>query len=58
MKKTKIIRSDEEHASAVARLEALMMDDPEPESPEGVELSLLSLVIEEYEQRRWPIDLQ
>lgn len=56
MEKIRIIKSDEEHASAIARLEALMMDDPEPESVAGEELSLLSLIIEEYEGRRWPID--
>ena len=55
MKKIRIIKSDDEHASAIARLDELMKEDPEPESPEGEELKLLSRVIQEYEDRRWPI---
>ena len=52
----RLIRDDGEHREAIARLDALMTLDPDPDTPENEELRLLALVINDYEQDRWPID--
>ena len=51
--KPKVIRTDEEHAAALARMSTLM--DAAPDSPEEEELELLSTLIERYEQEHYPI---
>ena len=51
--KPKVIKTDEEHAAALEYLDRLM--DAEPGTPEGDELELWALLIEEYEKKRWPI---
>jgi len=53
----RIIHTDEEHAAALLDLDRLLELDPELGSPEADELQLLALVIEIYEQRRWPVEL-
>ena len=47
----KRIKTAEGHASALTRLEDIMIADPEPGSPGAVELDLLAFQIEEYENR-------
>lgn len=54
----KPIRTEADHAAALARIETLLtMVEPEAErdSPEGDELELLSIVIHDYECQRWPL---
>ena len=46
----KVIRNDEEHRVAMARLDELMILDPAPETPEDEELRLLALVLDDYEK--------
>jgi HTH-type transcriptional regulator/antitoxin HigA len=53
----RIIHTDEEHAAALLDLDRLLELDPARGSPEADELQLLALVIEIYEQRRWPVEL-
>ena len=53
----RLIHDDAEHAAALAELDRMLDLDPRPGSPEADELQLLALVIEIYEQRRWPIAL-
>ena len=53
----RIIHTDEDHDAALLDLDRLLELDPEPGSPEAVELQLLALVIEIYEQRRWSVEL-
>lgn len=52
--KTKVIKSKHEYAAALARAEKLM--DAAPNSPQGDDLELLSVLIEDYEQKHFPID--
>lgn len=52
--KPKIIQTSDEHAKALQHVEALM--DAEPGSPEEQELDLWALLIECYEQERFPIE--
>lgn len=53
----KIIKNEQDHAQALARLDALMDLDPAEGSPESDELDVLALLIERYEQEHFPMDL-
>jgi len=53
--KAKVIKTDEEHAAALAHLRTLMA--AAPGSPEEEELELFAVLIEQYERERWPIEL-
>jgi HTH-type transcriptional regulator/antitoxin HigA len=53
----KVIKSDAEHAAALARLDELMAADPAPGTRESDELELLSLLVERYEEERFPLGL-
>ncbi len=52
--KAKIIRTQSEYAAALARIEKLM--SAEPNTPQGDELELLSLLVHDYEEKVFPID--
>lgn len=53
--KTKILKTEEEYNEACERVYFLMnsFDDAEPNSPQGEEMELLSLLIEKYEQENY-----
>ena len=53
--KYKVIKTDHEYNQALKRLEVIF--DAEPETEEGDELDLLSLLIDNYEKIHYPIDL-
>src|SRR3989339_1174398 len=48
-----VIKTDEEYENTLARIEAIM--DAKPNTPEGDELELLSLLVEKYEQEKYPL---
>jgi HTH-type transcriptional regulator / antitoxin HigA len=50
----KIIKSNEDHADAMARMSILMSLDPKPGSKDENELALLALVIEDFERQTVP----
>ena len=50
---TTIIKTDEGYTDALARIEQMM--DAEPNTPEGDELELLSLLVEKYEKEKYPL---
>ena len=52
----KIIKTDQEHEQALARLMNLMDKDPATGSYEADELDVLAILIERYEQEQFPID--
>lgn len=52
----KVIRDEHSHASALARVEELAAFDPNPTSPEGEELEVLSILIEDYERREHRVE--
>jgi HTH-type transcriptional regulator / antitoxin HigA len=52
--KIRPIRTDEDHADALRRIDRLM--DTELGSPEGDELDVLVTLVEAYEDRHFPID--
>ena len=53
--RAKVIKSAEEHQLALARVEEIFM--AKPGTPDGDELELLLLLIETYEDEKFPIDL-
>ena len=53
----KIIPTETDDATALARIEVLMDNDPEPDSDEGEELELLCLIVGHYEEVNYPMDL-
>jgi HTH-type transcriptional regulator/antitoxin HigA len=52
--KAKVIKTKAEHEAALARIEKLM--DAAPNTPQGDELELLSLLVHDYEEKQFPID--
>ena len=55
--KTKILKTEEEYNEACERVYLLVHSTEsaiEPNSPEGEEMELLSLLIEKYEQENYP----
>lgn len=55
MKPHKLLKTAEEHAAALERLDALMRLDPQPGSAEEDELELLGLLIDTYEKHHFPM---
>ena len=55
--KPKIIRTEPDYEAALARIDVLMDGDPEPASAAGEELELLSLLVENYEKEKYPMEL-
>jgi len=53
--KAKILKTEEDYKTALARVESLM--DAKLDSTEEEELELWSLLVERYEQEHFPIDL-
>jgi HTH-type transcriptional regulator/antitoxin HigA len=47
----KVIRDDKSYAAALARIGELAALDPSPDSVEGEELEVLSILVEDYERR-------
>lgn len=54
--KISVIKSDGQYKSALDRLEVLVGMDPAADSSEGSELELLSLLVEDYENKKFPIE--
>ena len=55
MMKPGVIRTEAEYERTLARIDALM--DAEPGTPEMDELEVLSLMVEHYEDERYPMDM-
>lgn len=53
--KAKVIKTRKEHETALARVYELMEKDPKRGSPELDELELLTLVVEDYENKHFPV---
>lgn len=57
--KTKILKTEQEYNEACERIYMLINSKEnaiEPDSPEGEEIELLSLLVEKYEQEYYPIE--
>lgn len=57
--RTKILKTEQEYNAACERIYTLINSTDkaiEPDSPEGEEIELLSLLVEKYEQEHYPIE--
>lgn len=52
----RVIKTDSEHRTYLSEVERLVHLDPPADSPNGERLELLALLVERYEQRRFPFD--
>lgn len=53
---TRPLRSEADYEAAVDEIERYFDRPPKPGSPDADRFDLLSLVVEDYERERWPID--
>lgn len=56
MNHIKLIKTQQDHEQALARLMALMDMDPAPGSSENDEIDVLAVLIEKYEKETFPLD--
>lgn len=54
MNKIKVIKTEKDYEEALKLVEELMSHDPDPDSTEGEQLSLLSTLIQDYEAKTFP----
>ena len=57
MDKIKVIKTEQDYQEALKLLEELIGRDPDPESAEGEQLSLLSTLIHDYESKAFSVTL-
>jgi HTH-type transcriptional regulator / antitoxin HigA len=50
------IRTEIEYDQALEEIERYFEDEPRPGTPEADRFDLLTLVVEDYERKRWPIE--
>lgn len=55
--KARIIKTEADYEEALARIDVLMDTDPDVETDEGKELELLVMLVEQYEDIHYPMDL-
>lgn len=53
---TKVIRSDEQHQAYLVDIQELIAENPEPGSAAAERLELLTVLIEAYENQKYPIE--
>ncbi|WP_162927009.1 hypothetical protein [Flavobacterium psychrotrophum] len=51
----RLIRTEEQHEDALARIHELMQLDLQPDSEESDEMEILSMLVEKYEDKNYPI---
>lgn len=54
--KAAVVKTEQQYREYMSRIRELVLLDPAPESPEGQELELLSVLVEAYERKEFPID--
>lgn len=54
MDKIKVIKTEQDYEEALKLVERLMSRDPDPDSAEGEQLTLLTALIQDYEARLFP----
>jgi len=57
MDKIKVIKTEQDYEEALKFVEGLMSRDPDPDSAEGEQLSLLTALIQDYEAKQFPESL-
>lgn len=54
---TKVIKTDSDYETALAAIDRLLKNDPEPETEDANQLDVLTILVEEYERRATDIGL-
>jgi len=54
---TRPIRTAADYKAALNEVSRLMESDPDPGTPDGARLDILSTLIQDYESKHFPIDL-
>lgn len=54
--KPRVIKTDADYRQALAEVERLVAFDPEPDTPDGDALELISTLVADYETRHFPLD--
>jgi HTH-type transcriptional regulator/antitoxin HigA len=54
--KAAVVKTEQQYREYMARIEELVMLDPAADSPQGEELELLSVLVEAYERKAFPIE--
>jgi HTH-type transcriptional regulator/antitoxin HigA len=54
---TKVIKSKADYETALASIDRLIALDPEPGSPEADELDVLTVLVKDYENRQFPVQV-
>ncbi len=52
----RVLRTEDEFRAAVAEIDRLLDTRPDTDSPDEDRLELLSVLVEDYEKRHYPID--
>lgn len=55
--KPRIIKTQADYESALSRIDALMESDPAPDTDAGAELELLVMLVEQYEEKHYPMEM-
>ncbi|MBN3757419.1 transcriptional regulator [Paraburkholderia sp. Tr-20389] len=50
------LRTEEDYKTALAAVSTLVDTDPAPDTPEGDELEILSMLVEHYENEHFPLE--
>jgi HTH-type transcriptional regulator/antitoxin HigA len=53
----KVIHTEADYEAALQHIDVLMDGDPDPASPRGQELELFSMLVERYEDQKYPMEL-
>lgn len=53
----KIIKTKDDYAAALASIDRLITLDPEPGTPDGDELEVLTVLVKDYEGKRFPVQI-
>ena len=57
MDKIKVIKTEQDYEEALKMVEGLMSRDPDPDTAEGEQLTLLTALIQDYETKLFPVSL-
>lgn len=53
----KVLKTEADHSAALSELERLIQEDPDPDTEAANNLGVLTLLIQEYESKKFPIGL-
>jgi HTH-type transcriptional regulator/antitoxin HigA len=55
-KMIRLLRSEGDYDMALDEIDRYFENEPKPGTPEAARFDLLSLIVEDYERKHWPIE--